>query len=131
MKKRTIAYSILICGSALLAESVSGQVVAPPAPQQNAAKKKKVAPSLAMDIRNVNGKLEAQFTNNTPNEVGVALGKKVLRLKSGKSGSLAVPIVENLKIYDFERDGKGLKPRLRVSTMIAPQVGKRQFLSPK
>ena len=126
-----MAFPIVLCGFALLVGAVPGQVVAPPAPQQNVGNEQKVALALVMEIREVNGRMEARFTNNTPDEVGVVLGKRGLRLKPGKSGTLAVPKVEELKIYDFGEEGKERKPRLRVAAMIAPQVGERQFLGPK
>lgn len=116
------------CGCALPRQAEAENV---PVPKPKAADRGQVAPALDMEIRRVNGIMEAHLANNTRREVGVLVGNNRLRLKPGQVGSLAVPKVEKLQICEFVDDGNGMKSRIFVETMISPKVGNRRFLAPK
>jgi hypothetical protein len=102
-----------------------------PAPKPKVADQGQVAPSLEMEIRRVNGMMEAHFTNNTRREVGVLVGNSRLRLKPGQAGKLPVLKNEKLLICYFVDDGNGAKPRMFLESVISPKDGKRRYLLPK
>jgi len=131
MKHRTLATSILLLGLVLLVQSLSGQAVAPPAVQKNAVNQQNKPKSLVVDIQLVKGKKTARFTNNTKNKHGVLLGDKKLLLKPGDSSSLLMPKAEKLKIYDFVKDGKKMKSRMRFMTILLPRIGNFELFKPK
>ena len=103
---------------------------AAPAPKPKVADQRQVAPALEMEIRGVNGMMEAHFANNARREVGVLVGNNMLRLKPGQAGKLPVPKHERLRIYDFVDDGNGTQARIWFETTIFPKAAKRRFVTP-
>lgn len=98
-----------------------------PAPKPEVAEKERLAPALELEVRGVNGIMEAHFKNNTRKEVGVMLGNVRMKLKPDQAGKLPVAKVEKLQVFDFV-DGVGA--RIRFETMLSPMAGRRRFLAP-
>lgn len=128
-------YGILSTAFALfsLVEPASAQAIAPQnnAPQKIAPPKKAVPdpPVLALEIQQVNGRLEAQFTNNTMSIVGILLGKQKLLLKPGKIGTLPLLKREVLKIY--QRNQNEEKFQIKHMAQLPLRIRKAQFLAPR
>lgn len=92
---------------------------------------KKVPPVLAMEIHEVAGGMEAEFTNHTTAEVGVKVGKQLIKLKPGESAGFPIQKQEKLNIYEkFRKQGKN-EWRHRAVTFIFPRAGKAEFLRPR
>jgi len=104
---------------------------AEPAPKQPAVKKNEMPPVLTMDIHPAKGGMEAEFRNNTAGEVGVKVGKRLIRLKPGEAGRLQIQKQEELHIYERISEDGADKWRPRVSTLIFPRLSKAQFLGPR